>query len=472
MKHTIESCKESASKFTTRNEWKKNANSSWQAANRNGWMDECCTHMIAGKAGPKFGQRTYTTKAWVEKAIAKHSGRYEYSECGEYESSYSKMKITCREHGVFEQGASSHLLGIGCPKCGTAKQVAARTGRTYDRHASNRLDLEGFVERARVTHGGLYDYSKVIWLGNKEKVEIICPDHGSFWQRGDGHLSGKGCAQCFAVGPSRAETEVFDFIRQFAPDAEQSVVGLLEGRHELDILIPSKMLAVEFNGLIWHSSRHGRDRQYHQRKSDQTALSGCRLIHIWADEWRDKRAWCEAFLKMQMVGPDRKFYARGCGFKPISPVEAGAFHETYHLQGRRGGESFGVYSHADELLAVATVQGGELARWTVKFGVVIVGALSKVMKMFDRQIFSFCDTGKHSGSGYLAAGFALVDQSYQSYYYTNGSERRDRRAFQKHKLAALPGVVGGTEKEMAESLGWYQIGGCRQLKFMYNPKQT
>ena len=469
MKHTLESCKESARQFNTRTDWKKGANPSWQAATRNGWMDQCCTHMVAGKAGPKFGQRTYTTEQWVEKAVAKHGAKYDYSSCGTYENSYSKMHIRCPEHGFFEQAASSHLLGIGCPRCGAAKQVAARTGRTYNRHASNRLDLGGFIERARLVHGDRYDYARTAWVTNKDKVEIVCPEHGSFWQRGDGHLNGKGCPKCAHTGPSKGEQEVFDFIQKLAPDACQSVLGVLDGQHELDILIPSKMLAIEFNGLIWHSEKFGKDRRYHQRKTDQAAAAGYRLIHIWADEWRDKRGWCEAFLKMQLVGPDRKFYARGCEFKPLPSKVAGDFHETYHLQGRKGGENIGAYSGDGELLAVATVQGNELVRWTVKFGVVVVGALSKMMKMFGRQVLSFCDTGKHSGAGYLVAGFKLVGVSDPSYHYTDGKDRHNRIGFQKHKLLVETVAVGDTEKELAASLGFYQIGGCKQLRFEYNP---
>lgn len=528
MKHTIETCKESASKFTTRNEWKKNANSSWQAANRNGWMDECCTHMIAGKAGPKFGQRTYSTKAWVEKAIAKHSGRYEYSECGEYESSYSKMKITCREHGVFEQGASSHLLGIGCPKCGVVKQVIARTsntarfiekararhGDTYDYgnvqykgvkqaveitcrthgsfwqtandHLHNgagcpecnggvKQTLEMFIAKATAFHGDRYDYSKVVYSGCIIDVEIICPEHGSFWQTPSQHLV-SNCPKCSNHGPSIGETELFNFIHNLCPDAEQSVVGLINGNHELDIVVPSMGLAFEFNGLIWHSAKFGKDLGYHQRKSDAATLAGYRLIHIWEDEWKHNRKVVEQYLRRTLNQPARRIYGRNCTVVKTDANDQRKFLDDNHLQGFRGGKCLALlFKH--EVVAVAVVavnQSGdtELLRWCVRADTVILGGFSKVLSHFNGPIISFCDTTKFAGNGYLGAGWDLVGETKPTLHYTNGSERRDRRAFQKHKLAPLPGVVGGTEKEMAESLGWYQIGGCRQLKFMYNPKQT
>ena len=46
-----------------------------------------------------------------------------------------------------------------------------------------KLTNETFKERARQIHGDKYDYSKVEYgKNNKEKVCIICPEHGEFWQ--------------------------------------------------------------------------------------------------------------------------------------------------------------------------------------------------------------------------------------------------------------------------------------------------
>ena len=44
----------------------------------------------------------------------------------------------------------------------------------------SRKPLEQFIEGARKVHGNKYDYSRVQYKNNKEKIEIICPIHGSF----------------------------------------------------------------------------------------------------------------------------------------------------------------------------------------------------------------------------------------------------------------------------------------------------
>ena len=58
------------------------------------------------------------------------------------------------------------------------------------------ISLPKFIIRAREIHGDKYDYSKVEYKNSKEKVCIICPVHGEFWQTPSIHLMSKGCRQC------------------------------------------------------------------------------------------------------------------------------------------------------------------------------------------------------------------------------------------------------------------------------------
>lgn len=59
-----------------------------------------------------------------------------------------------------------------------------------------KLTTSLFIEKANKVHNNTYDYSKVEYLGSKQKVEIICKKHGSFFQTPNGHLSGEGCRLC------------------------------------------------------------------------------------------------------------------------------------------------------------------------------------------------------------------------------------------------------------------------------------
>lgn len=61
---------------------------------------------------------------------------------------------------------------------------------------SQKLTTEEFIKKAREVHGDRYDYSKVEYVNSKEKVTIICPEHGEFMQVPSMHLRGHGCAKC------------------------------------------------------------------------------------------------------------------------------------------------------------------------------------------------------------------------------------------------------------------------------------
>ena len=121
------------------------------------------------------------TKEFIEKAKLIHGDKYDYSKV-EYTKSKEKICIICPVHGEFWQQANSHLQRKGCNRC--SKPI---------------FDKESFIEKAKQIHGDKYDYSKVEYIKCSEKVCIICPKHGEFWQSPHGHCNGNnkhGCPKC------------------------------------------------------------------------------------------------------------------------------------------------------------------------------------------------------------------------------------------------------------------------------------
>ena len=110
-----------------------------------------------------------------------------------YTRSNSKIKILCKEHGVFEQVPGSHLTGAGCRTCGIIRTASAKYKTT-----------EQFIDEAKVKHGDTYDYSKVVYIKSKKKVTIICKEHGEFEQSPTLHLTG-GCEQCGIIRAANAK---------------------------------------------------------------------------------------------------------------------------------------------------------------------------------------------------------------------------------------------------------------------------
>lgn len=58
------------------------------------------------------------------------------------------------------------------------------------------LTQEQAIARLIDTHGDRYDYSKVVYKSSAEKIEIICREHSSFWQRFGCHKHGSNCPKC------------------------------------------------------------------------------------------------------------------------------------------------------------------------------------------------------------------------------------------------------------------------------------
>lgn len=79
---------------------------------------------------------------------------------------------------------------------------------------SVRKTTEQFIADAKAVHGNRYDYSKVEYKTNKDKVCIICPVHGEFWQTPNDHLRSSGCKKCYACSRNRIANLTFDI-----PDA-------------------------------------------------------------------------------------------------------------------------------------------------------------------------------------------------------------------------------------------------------------
>jgi very-short-patch-repair endonuclease len=122
---------------------------------------------------------------FIEKARSVHGGKYDYK-LVDYKKAIRKVKIICKEHGIFKQSPNSHLGGNGCPTCAHLIGTSKRS-----------LTLSDFLEKAKTIHSDLYDYSLVDNYKNYRTIlNIICKEHGVFKQKASNHLTGNGCQKC------------------------------------------------------------------------------------------------------------------------------------------------------------------------------------------------------------------------------------------------------------------------------------
>jgi hypothetical protein len=132
------------------------------------------------------------------------------------------------------------------------------------------LSTEKFIKNAKEVHGNSYDYSKVKYYGNKRPVEIICPTHGSFWQKPNTHISSKnGCKLCHESKGEKA-VEVFlskygiNFIREYR---------IKPYLYRYDFFLQEFNIFIEFNGQQHYGpiELFGGDEGYQRTKERDSA---------------------------------------------------------------------------------------------------------------------------------------------------------------------------------------------------------
>jgi very-short-patch-repair endonuclease len=130
--------------------------------------------------------RKKTLEEYVKDFNLVHDSYYEYPKNQVINGNRSKIKIICPIHGEFVQQISAHKSGQKCPHCAKNKISQAK-----------KLNIENFVKDAISVHGNKYDYTNSVYVDNKTKVGIVCPEHGVFYQTRNNHIIQKqGCPQC------------------------------------------------------------------------------------------------------------------------------------------------------------------------------------------------------------------------------------------------------------------------------------
>lgn len=223
----------------------------------------------------------------IEKGNAIHNNKYDYS-LAKFVDMATKIDIICPVHGAFQQTPNNHIIGEqDCQKC---------------MYEADRLTVGEFIEKSINFHGQKYDYSKVVYVNSLTKVEIICSEHGSFWQKPHGHIGGNGCPKC--IGPiSKIEQEWLDLLN-IPNEYRNKTIYTEMGRFSVDAIDSMTNTIYEFYGDYWHGNpkiydlkqinKHNKipfSELYNatlERESKLIKL-GYKIISIWEDDFKRQR---------------------------------------------------------------------------------------------------------------------------------------------------------------------------------------
>lgn len=250
---------------------------------------------------------------------------------------------------------------------------------------------------------------------------------------------------------------------------------------ELDFYIPSKNLAIEFNGLHWHSEVLGKkDSKYHLQKTEACAEKGIRLIHIFQDEWDNNPDIVKSIIKNALGLTPNKIYARKCTVKEISNTDYISFMNVNHLQGGSVGTNIRLGLYYNDILVSAmsfkkTAYGTELSRFVTQLDTTVVGGSQKLFNYATKNfnlpdLYTFSDRRYFTGSVYQSLGFKFDSFTKPSYhYFISANKRYDRTHFMKHKLSALLEVFDPekSEWENMKDNDYDRIWDCGHYKFKF-----
>ena len=346
------------------------------------------------------------------------------------------------------------------------KQAAidkARTSRRIDESEYQRRIESSKQELKQLVLTPYKDYTK-----RGDYVDIECLECNKTFKRTFGNLLQYkgGCPHCnHFYGSSQVERELAEFVKTLDPKIITNTRKIIAPQ-ELDIYSEKYKIAVEFNGLYWHSELY-KDKGYHREKTDVCVGNSIRLIHVWEDDWRDKQDIVKSMLRYAFGKVENRIYARKCQIRALTVPQRRRFMASNHLRGDVPSHSaYGLFYNGELTSAISLRKplqhkdSIEIARFATKLNTSVAGGFTKLLKHaedvlksdYDRIItYIDLDHGHFENNVYSNNGFQYVKDTNLDYSYTDGLVREHRLKYKANS--------GLSELEVASSAGVFRIYG-------------
>lgn len=444
--------------------------------NIHGRFDQTPTNHMQGRGCPKcaIAADKISLEQFVEKASDVHKNFYSYDKIEQMIGLNHKYKISCPEHGDFIQRGADHLNGFGCNKCKGAnlsKQKIKSKQQRLIQLKSIHPEYQFIIPNDTSVH---------------DKIEAKCQKHGTFDVTiGNAIHRQSGCPAC-AKTISNAETELYDFIQSIYRGTIIRQDKQTIAPSQLDIGIPEQKLALEYNGMFWHSDIHTRiDRNYHQRKTIACNNIGYQLIHVSENDWINKKQIIKDIICKRLNVVEQIYYARKCKIIKLNSIEERKFFEENHIQGYSRGSivCYGLIDHQNQLVSAMSFCknrfGGigqyELLRFANRLATSVVGGASKMFSKFvaefdPKHIVTYCDATLFNGNLYNQLGFEFEKLTDPNYLYWSNKDQiaLSRYQCQKHKLIKIIGDQYDpslTEYQNMTNNHYYRVWNSGNYKF-------
>ena len=246
--------------------------------------------------------------------------------------------------------------------------------------------------------------------------------------------------------------------------------------YELDIYLPELKIAIEYNGLYWHSSDQ-KPNNYHKMKSDLCKEKGVHLIHIFENDWKINKSIVKSILSNFINNSNNtRIFARKCNIQRIDNFSyVNDFLIDNHLLGKVQTYShcYGLF-HNNELVSLMTFKllskstnQYELSRYSVKKNYIVIGGAEKLFKHFldnvdYSSIITYNDNSIFKGEIYSKLGFQYIRTNAPNYRFFDKHNYNviSKQSIRKYKL--------GYKKEIEKQLGYVRIYNAGNDVYLYN----
>lgn len=304
----------------------------------------------------------------------------------------------------------------------------------------------------------------------------------------DSKLNVECCPVCFPKKPqyrSDGEVELFNFILNLDPTAQPNVRQII-GKSEIDIYLPKQRIAIEYNGLYWHSEDvlmfNGKPKTADYLKRKKAQELGLRYVAIFEDEWLNKKEIVKSRICNILKHTPEVIYARKCQIKSVDSSTASMFCENNHIQGKgRSNVRYGLY-YDNELVSLMTFSKSNLSRkiidWEInrfcsKLNTNVVGAASKLFKHFLKtyapsQVISYSDNRWSDGNLYKTMGFELKHETKPNYWYMTPNRVARIHRFNLRKNSKDKKDI--SEMQLRSDEGFKRIWDCGNTKWLWTKR--
>ena len=292
---------------------------------------------------------------------------------------------------------------------------------------------------------------------------------------------GTGCPECACSGKSRAEEELCNYVIELlGEDAvianDKSVIS----PHELDIYVPERNIAIEYNGVYWHSERKGKGGKYHRNKVLTCKDAGVQLITVWEDEWQYRRDTVKSMIAHKLgVSPAKRVHARQTKVVELTVQQAREFCERYHIQGFVQGSLYaGLTDDNGNVVAVSVWRKNGAHAYLERYctSQVVVGGMGKLLayglswaqNKGISQVVTFADLCVSNGDLYEKLGFTQDKIIRPDYKYVVNDRRVHKFNYRKKRFKEDPNLVwqdGLSESELAILNGIDRVWDCGKIRY-------